>query len=264
MAHRGGDFFALAKRWFIDPSTLFFDIDRSIPFREGSHLGNLLIQSVRLSVSILIGYALFFLCRRTPKRIWLFILTLIGGPVVALVLPDVIFGGRRSSLARYWIPCYVGIQLSVAYLLATQVASPSFSKRTVWRALGAVLIMGGVVSCTINSQAEMWWNKGDGSAGLRAARIINQAAHPLLIIAAEDTYLGKTIALSRLLEPKVRLRLVVDPNMLRIPDGFTNVFLFRPSDRLRQKLEKEGHYKVEAVSLPAQLWRVVREPYPGA
>jgi len=58
--------------------------------------------------------------RKTPKQVWLFVLTLIGVTGLALVIPDLILGGMRSIQARYLMPCYLGIPLAVAYLLATQ------------------------------------------------------------------------------------------------------------------------------------------------
>jgi len=44
--------------------------------------------------------------------------------MLALVIPDLVLGGMRSIQARYLMPCYLGIPLAVAYLLATQITSP--------------------------------------------------------------------------------------------------------------------------------------------
>ncbi|MCA1991586.1 MAG: hypothetical protein LDL41_05995 [Coleofasciculus sp. S288] len=66
------------------------------------------------------GYSFVFLCRKAPAQVWLFIVTLVGVNALALMLPDLIVGGQRSGTHRYLIPCYLGIQLAVAYLLATK------------------------------------------------------------------------------------------------------------------------------------------------
>ena len=89
---------------------------------------------------------------------------------------------------------------------------------------------------------------------------MNQADRPLLISTSDGVNLGNITALSHLLTPKVRLRLVVEPNMLQIPDGFTDIFLLNPPEPLHRKLQKEGHYRFEAAYSAAKLWRLASSP----
>ena len=66
------------------------------------------------------------------------------------------------------------------------------------------------------------------------------------------------VALCYLLDPKVRLRLVSEDTELQIPAHFSDVFLFRPSAPLREKLERGTSYRVEAVDPLSGLWRLVK------
>ena len=74
-------------------------------------------------------YSIYFLCRHTPVRVWLFVLTLMATLSLFLLLPDLILGGQRSTAGRYLVPFYLGVQLSIAYLLATQIISTNFFKQ---------------------------------------------------------------------------------------------------------------------------------------
>jgi hypothetical protein len=61
-----------------------------------------------------------------------------------------------------------------------------------------------------------------------------------------------------LLDAKVRLRLVSDETEFQVPDNFSGVFLFRPSTPLRQELEREKGYRIEAVDPLSGLWRLAK------
>ena len=243
--------FRLFGRWVISFSAVFLDLscDFEHPLK---HLH-------RLPVLILDCYALYFLYRRSPERVWLMPFTLIGIPGLTLMLPDLVLGGRYLSSQRFLLPCYLGIQLAVAYLLATQTLATRPAPRRTWQTVFAALIVSGIVSCAISSQADTWWNKTLLSMyHPQAARLINGAPRPLLISDDSGSNPRNVVALCYLLDPKVRLRLVSDNTELQVPAHFSDVFLFRPSARLREKLERDKGYRVEAVDPLSGLWRLVK------
>lgn len=248
LASVGIDVLGLVPRWIINFSSPFFDLAFASPI--------IMTYVIRVLVLILVGYSVHFLCKESPKRIWLFVLSLIGVPAVALMLPDVILGGSRSVSAQYLLACYLGIQLAVAHHVAGRLTS-DFWGRTLGLAVALVLITGGVVSCVISSRADSWWNKVRGVTNPGVAHAINQASHPLLIVGYPwPNNLGDVFALSYLLDPKVRLKLAVNPNAINIPDDCRNVFLLDSSYSLWEKIEKEKHFKLEDI-FPGILWRVV-------
>jgi uncharacterized membrane protein len=195
-------------------------------------------------------YSTYFLCRHTPVRVWLFILTLMATLSLFLVLPDLILGGQRSTAGRYLVPFYLGVQLSIAYLFATQIISTKFFKQKFWQLVMAIVIAAGVISCAISSQAVTSWNKVISYNNLEVARIVNQAKAPLLISSSFGVNFGNIFSLSYLLNPKVKLQIVTgntQPDYLNIPKiplGFSDVFILNPSDQFREKIEKEYNTKM--------------------
>ena len=246
----------LVSRWLLNFSAIFFDAaigyaDNFIDIKSGYdnlqiNFSNPLTYAI-IPILIIIIYGIYFLFMYGEKRVWLFILVLIIAPTIPLLLKDLIDGGQRSSIPRYLIPCYLGIQVAVAYLISY------YWQHKLWRIIAVVIISGGVVSCAISSQAETWWNKYSSYYNPPVARIVNQTKQPLVI----GSNAIRVTSLSYLLEPKVRLMLVKEPNVPKIPGKFSDVFLFRPAKSLKSGLE-EQRYKVEPLNEPADLWRIKR------
>ncbi|MEH2376055.1 glycosyltransferase family 39 protein [Nostoc sp.] len=220
-------------------SRIFFDID----LRSDNPL-NYLITAIFLT---LVGYSIYFLCRRTNYKVWFFLITLIVVPALPLILPSLIAGGVQASTEPYLIPSYLGIQVTVAYLLAMQLYNGRGLRRSIWQIIMALVIICGLISCKVSSQAETWWNKGMSYDNPQVAEIINQSTRPLLISDAMGKNYGNVFSLSYLLEPKVRFLLANSQKIPKIPDGFTDVFLFNPSDIWREKIETKYKLKTDIV-----------------
>lgn len=148
---------ALMKSWVGDLSRIFLDTGLDSQDERASIY---LFIPIILITLILVGYAIYFLCRNAPQRVGLFILTLSGVTALALIVPDVILGGQRSTANRYLIPSYLGVQLAVTYLLSAKI-STSIKKRQqqFWQLATVVLLLGGVLSCAISSQLNTSWHK---------------------------------------------------------------------------------------------------------
>ncbi|KAB8320945.1 hypothetical protein SD81_005285 [Tolypothrix campylonemoides VB511288] len=258
----------LIKRWIVNLSYFFLDFDYdTIRGAEGSWL-KLIVKYSSPFILIFVGYSIYFLCRKSPKQVWLFVLTLIGFTALPLAIPDLISGGIRSQVPRYLIPAYLGIQLTVAYLLATQIFSTSVTiwKRKLWQLVMVTLISVGVISCAIISQTQTWWYKDLNLYTPQVVGIINQAPQPLVITSCQATWpLGDELALSHRLAPKVRLLLMKESNVPQIPNTFSDVFFYNPYYNapmpiLQSKLEKEQKYKIEKDVYPEkiQLWKLVK------
>ncbi|WP_375473512.1 glycosyltransferase family 39 protein [uncultured Nostoc sp.] len=220
-------------------SRIFFDIN----LRSENSLSYL----IALAFLTLVGYSIYFICRATNYKVWSFIITLIVVPALPLILPNLITGSIRASIEPYLIPSYLGIQVAVAYLLTTQLYNGSGSRRSFWYIIVALVIICGLISSKVSSQAETWWNKGMNSGNLQVAQIINQSNRPLLISDAFGNNYGDVFSLSYLLEPKVRFLLVSNQKIPKIPDGFTDVFLLNPSETWRKIIEKKSKFKTDIV-----------------
>lgn len=225
----------------------------------------LLQMIVRLSVL----WGLYLLIRQTRPRTWLFVVLLATIPAIALTVPDLLLGGKRSTVLRYLVPTYIGFQLIITYLL-TQYLVPVMAElrwqQRFWRAVMATIITAGILSSTLIAQSPAWWNKGSNSRLLDVTAQINQTERPLVVSNAD---LGDLLSLSYYLEPKVRL--LIYPacfackfnqdqiNRLQLPEipaGFSDVFLYnpRPSEPWLSQLHQQKTYSVETLSEVKSNW----------
>ena len=221
---------------------------------RGFHDANL--GSANIVLVILAIYSIYFVCRHTPKRVWLFILTLTGVTALTLGLPDLILGKQLSVRTRYLIPCYLGIQLSVAYLLSTRITASLKWQQKLWQIVTLLLLTIGILSAAISSQAEVWWNKNISVTRHyhKIAHIINQTESPLVLGDGSPTNI---LCLSYLLKPNVKLQLSKQ-NSPQIFNEFTEVFLFDASETLLKKLQQEKNYTIESEvnKRRAKLWKI--------
>ncbi|MGB7441092.1 MAG: glycosyltransferase family 39 protein [Coleofasciculaceae cyanobacterium] len=232
--------------WGLNLSRIFFDLNQGTsPFSPLHYL------AAFLSI-----YALYYLYRQAPLKVWLFIITLIGVTGTALIAPDVILGGRRSSITRYAIPCYLGIQIAVAYLIAQKCLIKPAGKRNKkrWRYVAIALIFSGILSGIVSSQLPVWWHKSQAKSRYNpaVAEIINQTEQPLVIT---DEIPGRVLSIAHLLKPDTQLQLVVEPAIPKITADFNNVFLYRPSDNLKQGIEQKYNTQAES-SYKSWLWEI--------
>jgi uncharacterized membrane protein len=192
------------------------------------------VTPLAFPVLLLITISVFTLCRRTPPRIWLFIVILMMAVALPLMVLDVIYGGRRSISDRYFLPSYLGIYLAVAYLLVTQVLS-KLPERRVWKVMTGVLISASILSCTLNAQSLTWW--GWSEFDIAVADIINQSAKPFLV---SDAPLGVIMPVAHRLKSDTHVLLLPESGSPQLPEKSRDVFIYNPSDRLSAQLTQQG------------------------
>lgn len=248
-------YLTLIKLWAINFSRIFIDFDFN-PMLENDFWAYMLM----MPFLILEIYALYFVCRHTQKRIWLFILTLIGVTALGLLLPDLVLGGQRSATTRYLIPSYLGIQIAVAYLIARCLEAKTFSRRQFWQGVAIALTAVGMVSCTLSAVSNTWWNKVVSYHNAEIAQIINSSNSPVLITDAFGYNPVNAIALSYLLEPETPLILLPEVGRsLTIPDisdSTTDIFLLNMPDFFRTPLEEQ--YGGNSMQIVGDLWKLER------
>ncbi|WP_445174199.1 glycosyltransferase family 39 protein [Microcoleus sp.] len=263
----------LVSRWVGSVTLAFFDIGLN-GTANATQLA--LLIPVVIMILPLVGYALYFLCRQTPKRVWLMVLLLIATTALFLAVPDIMKGGRRSGNPRYLVPCYVGIQLAVAYLLSAKISNnlDNFKQQKLWKIVIVALLSAGIISGGVSSQADTWWNKGSGwlSTELQVAGTVNQASNPLII---SDTNIAYIMPLSYYLEPKVKLLIeprcytscyknrelaLKKPQLSKIPEGFSELFLYKPSSTLRSAIQQQN-YQIDPAdaNVELNLWKITKK-----
>jgi uncharacterized membrane protein len=227
-------FFQLIQSWLVGFVRLFFDINNQ---SDDSFVQLLPFLVVFPLLLFLVGYSAFFIYRETPRRVRIFLFCLIGSAFVPLALFDIWKGGGRMSAAnRYFIPAYIGIQLSLAYLLGTRLMKEMSTVRLrAWQGIGAFIALLGIVSCAVSSRAESWWNKDPEGMNSQIAEIINRSEGALVI---SDGWMGHLFSLNVGLRDRVNLQIEplcyvcsnfnvasADPV---ITDNFNEIFYFHP------------------------------------
>lgn len=245
-------FLYLVKLWILSFTSLFLDID----FGFDSPWTYLL----RLPVLLLIGVAIYTVCRRTERSTWLFVVTAIVVPFSILALADLVSGGKRSAVTRYLIPCFPAVQLAVGYFLATKLPQG----RWLWRGAMGLLLTGSVVSCTMSAFSGTWWSKAVSYFNADVAQQINAMPSPVVVSDVGDDYTntGDLISLSYRLDEDVRLLLVSQPPQLDAIAQRENVLLFRPSESLLKAVEQRGR-KAEMVFEAGRLWQLAPSASPA-
>lgn len=247
----------LFQAWFNNLTINFLDVGKSA---TEPWTFQLITNIFGIFILILIGYSLYFLYNQTHPRVALFVLTLIGVLSLLLMLPDVILGGQRSTIPRYLLPSYLGINLAVAYLLAAKLSNSSVNlRKQKWQFVTLALFSSGVISCAICSQAEVWWNKNLPETGHVMAQFVNKAPNPLLIGSARA---GDLLVLSHILNPKVQLMVApkcdacdLKPQSISktylpiLPKDLNDVFLLKTGshEEWLDEINKNTSYKIEPI-----------------
>jgi uncharacterized membrane protein len=229
----------LISFWLMQVSRIFFDLN--------FNLNNPLSYLISLIFLILVGYAIYFMCRTTNYKTWLFIVTLIIVPALPIMLLDLFSGDITSISEPYLIPAYLGIQITVAYLLGTQIYSGIVSRRRIWQMIILLVIVCGLISYRVSYEAETWWHKEVSYSNPLVANIINLSESPLLISDSEGINYGNVFSLSYLVQPKVRFQLLKNQIIPDIPDGFTDIFLLNPSDTWRRQIVTKYEFNINIV-----------------
>ncbi len=232
----------LVKKWILSFSCSFMDLDFGF--------NSIATYLLRVIFLIIIGFAVYTVCRYCSRATKLFILTSIFVPFILLVIPDLILGGKRSAVTRYLISCFPAIYLSVAYLLGRYLDRKNF-----WRVVLAILLTASIASCTISAISDTWWTKSLSYSNAKIAKKVNASDSPILLSDIGDDYTntGDLISLSYILDDDVRLLLLSNWPNLEMVENESEIFVFRPSGRLREAIKaKEWELNV----LAEALWRV--------
>jgi uncharacterized membrane protein len=236
----------LAKLWTLSFTSLFMDLDFGF--------NNPWTFLTRVPFVLLILGAFYILCRTTPRRSWLFIITSVFVPFLLLVIPDLVLGGKRSAVSRYLISCYPGIQLAVAYLLVRGLRTG----KIFWQGVGAIVLVGSLISVSTSALAETWWSKDLSYENAAVASLVNAAPNPVLVsdIGDDFTNTGDLISLSDRLQDKVRLYLMARPANFDPVAKESDIILFRPSNTMRAAIAQKGG-KLQVISESGRLWRLI-------
>lgn len=210
---------------------------------------------LHILIIALVIYSIYFLIRHTSFRVWSFLLLLIIVMPIVQITPDLLGESVRSLQARYYLPCFLGIQISVAFLIANFLNSAKSWKRIYSYLLLLILILLGTTSGIILSQAQTaglddQWGTASGNNS-KLAPIINQAKTPLVISEATHSFI---LALAHLVDDKVQFQLVKERDLelwrkkidlTAAKDKYGDVFILYPDKEFLNFLQNYGNSPID-------------------
>lgn len=204
----------LLRGMLVNVNRLFFDF-----------AGSEYLVPVSLGVA---AVAVRWVWHRAPASTRLLPILLLTITVLAVLLPDLLAGGRRSLETRYVLPALLMLGICVAYPIGTGASLLTHRGRAIG-ALGVLLVAGGVYSQVMIVSAATWWNKSFSANNAEIAAVVNAAERPLLIAGLGEVNPGELLSLSYLLDSRVRLLLLGGDAAEPLPQGYSRYFVLSPA-----------------------------------
>jgi uncharacterized membrane protein len=183
----------------------------------------------------------FFL--KAPHQPRLFLGMLMLTYVCSVVLPDLLLGGRRSIETRYLLPLLLALELIVAWAITSSLSSIRSNLQRTSFAAFILLLASGLYSQYVISSAETWWTKSFSMEDATLAKVINASKKPLVIGSYSTVSTGEILLLTHMLDAHVHVLMENWQQPAQVPDGYSQLFVFMPSDELKAQLERR--FKLE-------------------
>jgi len=218
----------VVSKWAFFTSATFFDL---------TYL-DIRFAPVALAVVLFALYAVACTARDATPRIALFILTLTATTTVLIVAQDLAFHARFSTIARYLTSTWLGLEFAVAYALGNALEEArSIRAWRGWLAAFAAFVALGAGADVVNSRASSWWENSGNRPLPAMAAVLDRTPHALVVV--QNDY-APILSLAFLVDGEMRLQGFIGQQPPRIDRrGGTPVYLFSPSDDLRERLSRE-------------------------
>ncbi len=198
---------------------------------------------VLVLVFVLAGVAL--LIRWAPRQSRLFLVLLGLMCSMPMIVVDLFSGGWRTVVIRYQFPVVIAMQLCVAFAIARLLTSSERRWRRAGAGMAVLLVVCGVFSCVLYRRTDVWWSKGRAGALLAATEYVERWPEPLVV----SSGMGTSLSLAHASSDRVRFLCVEDPETPVIQDEFEDVFLFKVSEAMLDRLTDSG-WRLEKVGVP--------------
>lgn len=240
-------FIELFHAWELHLSSIFIDLHTNVNGYIASRIFGFLV------IFIFICYRA--ICQENKPITWLLLITITIIPTASIMIPDLIEGGIKSIMTRYFLPSLLIIQIAVAYWLSEIKIWQDFK-----RSLPILLIiLFSVISCGISARADTWWTKIVGYDNAKIATAINNYQKPLIVSNDYDINVGNIISLAYLLENNTSFLLFKNQNIPQInSQNFSDVLIWNITEESRNKFQTQNNcqlIQIEAEYYPP-LWRM--------
>ena len=172
------------------------------------------------------------------------LLSLTVVPALIIVLMDLVSGGQRSAVNRYFIPAYVGLVTLTGSAVTVALVGRVGQSRPLGKTIGlwsatALLVITSALSCGQLNRATTWWNLSAFIPTFAEAI----AAEPDTLVLS-DRRLGQTLALAYNLPDNQPLlwtkrRRPDAPQRSSLPIGDEALIIFDPSEGLQEAIASQ-------------------------
>lgn len=230
----------LSWNWGLNLSRLWLDLDPGGRLISGDGSGAALLRASAVGLGALAALLAFgWLLRQPDRRPTALVLALLAGSVLPLLAADLVLGGSRSAIARYPMPGYLAVQLT----LAAAASQLWLRRRGLALAASSLVLLLSLQSSLHALAAPTWWTK-QGSIDQRSiAAAIDRFQRPLVVA---EGYLPRLLSLSANLQSDASIQVLTAPATATDPrpklhlqaHGNQPLLLYRPSNALLRQLAK--------------------------
>jgi len=154
---------------------------------------------------------------------------------VPLAVLDAWHHAHFSLVTRYQMTTWIGLQMAVAFALATAANSQRLAVRRL-AVCGFVVIAGaGLGAAALDREYAEWWDNNDHVSESAVGAVVRAHAEAVVVSSDAPEGLFNTFVLARYLAPDTPMLLIGSKTPRTVPRG-TTVFLFAPSSALRTRI----------------------------
>jgi len=232
------------------------NVGRSFAELEADTVVGPMAAVVALAVALALrgAYALRTSPEPRARETLLLLAGLALGPVLLLLVPDLVSGGIRSLSARYLVPTWVALALLVAAAFPGGARAPRRARLPIGAALGALLVLGAITAFAAGAAVSPW-TKGISRSLPAVAAAIPPGA--LLVGDHERHHPGTMLVLAGMLPDDVEVQLLGTVEAYELPDHPGPRYFLDPNPRFRADLAADAGVTWERVAGDehAPLWR---------
>jgi len=231
-------------------------------FVDFFHRRGRLESALHLLILLLAIYSLYHLIRYTSPKVWLFLITLIVVPTLFQIVPDLIKTSIRSLQARYYLPVFLGMQISISHLIASYIGSKSPKNwlHYLGQQILLIFLLLGIVSGVflgLTPDAGLDDQRGTASgANLEIAPVLNSMTKPIVI---SDNTPSFFLALSYLVNDRVKFQLFRDGdveswrqklNLKELAQNYSNIVVAHPEEDFVNFLNEQYPIRTKKLAGP--------------
>lgn len=221
----------LSWNWGLNLCRLWLDLDPGGRLIDGNALGASLLRGSAVGVSTMAMLLAFgWLLRQPDRRPAALVLALLAGSVLPLLAADLVLGGSRSAIARYPMPGYLAVQLTLAGALSQL----WLHRRGLAMATATLVLLVSLHSSLRSLVAPTWWTKQGSIDQLSIAAAIDRFQQPLVV---SEGYLPRLLSLGANLKSDASIQVLTAATSAGLQATRNRpVLLYRPSATLLAQL----------------------------